>query len=125
MADKNTPANGTPGDPAAAFDWAADDAIPEPTVLATKDRPIIDVPSALVAIAQKSLNSGERLSFSFRGNEKKASAFAALMKAAGDHTTPQSTLTVVQEGIVVKVRAGQRRGRKAKDGATPETPASE
>lgn len=112
--DKNTPA--APADPVAAFDWDAPDTLPEPTELETKDRVVIPVPAALVAIAQKSLNTGKRLQFSFRGDERKASAFAALMRGAGDHTKPASSVTVIQEGIVVKVRAGQRRGRKSGSG---------
>lgn len=116
MTDKTDKTEAKPADANAAFDWDSADTLPEPTVLATKDRVIVPVPDSLVAIAQKSLDEGIRLEYSFRGNERKANAFAALMKGAGDHTKPASSVTVVQDGIVVRVRAGQRRGRKTKDG---------
>jgi hypothetical protein len=94
-----------------SFDWDAIE-LPDVEILPDKTRQTVDVPAALVALAQASWDQRKRMQMSFRGNAVQAGEFARLMRFAGDHTTPITSMSVVQDGIVVKYRAGERRGRK-------------
>ncbi len=95
-----------------------------------KPRKIVPVPASIVALAQKALDGvpdGDggtlhTLEFSFK-DEERAKLFADLMKHAGDHTSPISSVSVVfpvedehgkvQDPTLVRWRAGGRRGRVA------------
>jgi hypothetical protein len=89
---------------------------------------IVPVPDAIVAQAQRSFDgvpskneAGEEVKLHvLRHNFKsdaKAEAFAKLMKHAGDHTTPLTSVSVVVDPdndgtkTLVAWRAGNRRGR--------------
>lgn len=119
MAENKTPQTNPEHDAVNGdVNWAEFE-LPEVKEIESKTRAVIDVPAPIVALAQRSLTKGVRLEMSFRGQKPEViSEFVRYMKAAGDHTTPQSSTTVVQDGIVVRFSAGQRRGRK------PNTPAS-
>lgn len=100
----------------AAFDFDAlgeldfDDLAPAEALV--KKSAIVPVPANIVAIAQKVLDSQTREVRTFRGNLDMATAFAQALRNAGEHTSPKSSVTVVQDGVVVRYSAGQRRGRK-------------
>ncbi len=97
----------------AKIDWDAFE-MPEIKELPDKVRAVIEIPAALIRLAQASRDSSRRMEMSFRGNLEAATEFARLMRSAGDHTVPVSSMTVTQDGIVVRYRAGDRRGRKGK-----------
>lgn len=90
-----------------SFDWDEIDV----TDTEVSSRQIIDVPAPLVALAQKSWDSQSLRQATLKTAEM-AAEFARLMKGAGDHTDPQTSMYVKQDGKNVKYRAGQRRGRK-------------
>lgn len=110
MADKPvTPATDAP----AEINWD-DFTFPEVEVI-NRERQLVTVPAGIVTLAQASLDAKERHQMIFRpelGGIVAADKFAKLMAAAGDHTKPLSSVSVVQDGIIVKYRAGERRGRK-------------
>lgn len=108
------------------FDWSQVSGTAVKRLRAPKVAP---VPDALVALAQQSWDGvadpedpeGEKLhvlrhEFS---DETVAGEFAKLMKKAGEHTTPQTTVTVVFDPDadgrknLVAWKAGVRRGRAA------------
>jgi hypothetical protein len=99
----------------ATFDF---DAVHTETV--KKDTPIIrDVPANMVALAQKSWDNQERVTMTFRGQSPAfVTKFAETMKAAGDHTTPLTTVNVTHEAnsiivsFVAQVRRGAPKGSK-------------
>lgn len=88
-------------------------------------------PPEIVALAQRSWdgvpdpdNEGEKLhamTWDFNGNTAKAKAFAELLRVAGAHTTPPTSVKVVidphndgtkpKDEAVVGWLAGQRRGK--------------
>lgn len=77
------------------------------------------VPDAIVRAAQRSVgdeNGPIVLEHKFADDET-AAAFAKLMRKAGDHTEPQTTVQVVidpeetGDNTLVRWRAGARRGR--------------
>lgn len=88
---------------------------------------ITPVPAAIVRQAQRSWDgvdvNGEKrhiLSHQFaKGEEARAEAFAKLMKKAGAHTTPVTTVSVSVDPeetgntLLVAWKAGKRRGRGA------------
>lgn len=88
----------------------------EVTDTEVSSRLIIDVPAPLVALAQKSWESKSLRQATLKSAEI-AAEFARLMRGAGDHTEPQTSMYVKQDGKNVKYRAGERRGRKPGDSA--------
>lgn len=88
---------------------------------------VAPVPDAIVTQAQRSWDGVEHdgktlhvLRHQFKqGEEAKAEAFARLMKKAGAHTTPPTSVSVVVDPdetgnkLLVAWRAGARRGRGA------------
>lgn len=77
-----------------------------------KKSAVVEVPANIVALAQEALDKQTRVTRSFRGNLALATAFAGMLRNAGEHTNPKSSLTVVQDGVTVSYSAGERRGRK-------------
>lgn len=85
---------------------------------------VIDVPDAIVALAQKSYDT-QSLRQATLKTAAQAAEFARLLKGAGDHTTPVTSMYVKQDGNSVRYRAGNRRGRKAGDAETAAETVSE
>jgi hypothetical protein len=82
-------------------------------------RKVHPVPAPIVKLAQASYDADEVHEHEFETPER-AAKFAELMKHAGDHTTPLSSVTVAHDpdkeaGMsnprLVRWRAGNRRGR--------------
>lgn len=92
----------------AAFDFTTADI----TVKPPKTRPVREIPANVVAFAQRLLDSKEKVALSFKGDLELATAFFRDIKDAGPHTTPPSTVVASQDGIVVNVSVGEKRGRK-------------
>lgn len=109
---------------AVAHDWSG---ITGTAVRRLKAPKIVPVPEPIVRMAQRSYdgiadpeNEGEKLhvlEHDFK-DEAKAAEFARLVKKAGDHTTPLSSVSAVidpeNDGhkTVVRWKAGARRGHK-------------
>lgn len=116
------------------YDWAG---INGQAVERLKAPKVYEVPTPIVALAQKSwdgvplmrdgkavtdaegnavLTHNLRHNFG-KGQDEKAKAFAEHMRHAGDHTTPQSSVSAVIDpdndgsAHVVAWKAGKRRGR--------------
>lgn len=96
-----------------AFDWNAVTGHQTDRLRAPKVTP---VDPAIVKQAQRSWDEGTVLGHEFPSQEI-AAEFARLIKKAGDHTTPQTSVSAVpdpnREGNLrlVHWRAGARRGR--------------
>jgi hypothetical protein len=89
------------------------------TVERLKARKIVPVPPVLVSLAQDSYDEEKVKEINFESVER-ALKFADLMKHAGDHTTPLTSVTVIvnpdkeagnDQPTLVRYRAGNRRGR--------------
>lgn len=111
----------------AGFDWGSITGQAHTVLRAPKVAP---VPPAIIALAQKSYEGVEHpdheeklhvLRHQFE-SETRAAEFAKLMKKAGEHTTPKTTISVVidpdyrdggeKNPSLVAWRAGVRKGRK-------------
>jgi len=109
------------------FDWSKVSGRAVQRLRAPKVPP---VPTPIVALAQKSWDGvvdddnpeGEKLHVLRHefGDKEVAESFAKLIKKAGYHTTPNTTVTVVfdpdDDGheLLVAWRAGAKRGKRAK-----------
>lgn len=89
------------------------------TVERLRSRKVVPVPAAIVKHAQASYDEGAVKEHEFETPER-ANKFAELMKHAGDHTSPLTSVAVVvnpdkeagkDNPRLVRWRAGNRRGR--------------
>jgi hypothetical protein len=91
------------------------------TVERLKARKIVPVPKSIVALAQASYDEGMVIKQYEFDTVERAIKFADLMKSAGDHTKPLTSVTAVinpdkeagkDNPRLVRYRAGARRGRR-------------
>jgi hypothetical protein len=106
----------TPMEMTGEVDWDALEEIEDIELSTTR---IIPVPTKIVVMAQRSYDE-KAMRQATLPSEAVAIEFERLMKGAGDHTEPITSIYVKRTDTVVKYRAGDRRGRKAGKGEDAE-----
>lgn len=97
------------------FDWGK---ITGTAIARLRAPKVPPVPEPLVKLAQKSWDEETVLKYHF-DSEEKAAAFAKLMRKAGAHTTPVTTVSVsvdpeeTGDPKIIAWKAGKKRGRTA------------